>query len=68
MPLEDPEAIELWQQFQELVVTDLAWHPAVTFQQHIAAYNGDTVGELAFYFDQLGGRQPDPVGTTMRQG
>jgi len=65
---DDPEAIELQRQFSQLVVRDLAWFPMTVFQQHIVAYDGERVGELDFYYDQLGGRQPDPIGTTIRQG
>ena len=66
--LDDPAAAPAWQQLSELIFKDLAMFPQLTFRIHGMGYNKGRVGKMVFYWNQLGDRSVDPVGTYIRKG
>jgi ABC-type transport system substrate-binding protein len=61
------DAVTAWHEIQELIIKKLHINPLVTFQVHNVAHSKSKVGEVVYYWDQLGGRQPDPVGTYIKK-
>jgi ABC-type transport system substrate-binding protein len=66
LSLDSDEATEVWHEIQQVIVEELAFFPMVTFNVTAYGVNTDRVGEVADYWDQLGNRRPNPVGTYIK--
>jgi hypothetical protein len=58
----------VWQQLSETIFKDLAMFPQLTFRINGLGYNKQRIGKLVIYWNQLGDRSVDPVGTYISKG